>query len=425
MKNTLLLTGREEFIELEKLVYEDVNEYGRAKIKEMYQQQADTIEMRDSRGGKFTRIERKVVQITTHYGVIEVNVRTGRSGITGEWETPFIDTYLSGHKHKGCVSPNLEDKIIESFVHTGAYATTEKICTIWSTPVSDDKIRDIVIKTGMRCCDENLPERCEKSAKSEDTLIIMMDGWFARHRGEDWGMKKKSQSHIEWKEIKSAVMYVLRDNVNVSKNRCEIISKHILAMPANTEPYVFGQTVEKESIRVGLKEAKEVYFIMDGGTYLWNIYHDRFSNIAKGSLDYYHACQHLNTLAEHLFPDNLEQKENWYKLRRSKLKYYGAKRLIEILSEIEENSDNLDDKAKTEIAYFNKHEQHMNYHTLRKENIPIGSGKVESLCAQYQDKFKRRGQFWTQEGFEYAMKVYNWCVNGELKYAFRSREAVA
>ena len=53
---------------------------------------------------------------------------------------------------------------------------------------------------------------------------------------------------------------------------------------------------------MGLHRAAKTYFIMDGGTYLWNIYDVCFSVLAKGTLDFYHAVQHMNILAEYLCP---------------------------------------------------------------------------------------------------------------------------
>jgi hypothetical protein len=40
----------------------------------------------------------------------------------------------------------------------------------------------------------------------------------------------------------------------------------------------------------------------------------------------------------------------------------------------------------------------MNYQEIARRGWPIGSRTVESACSGQQDRFKRRGQFWTQEG---------------------------
>ena len=48
--------------------------------------------------------------------------------------------------------------------------------------------------------------------------------------------------------------------------------------------------------------------------------------------------------------------------------------------------------------YFAKHSERMNYQEIARRGWPIGSGAVESACSGQQNRFKRRGQFWTHEG---------------------------
>ena len=54
----------------------------------------------------------------------------------------------------------------------------------------------------------------------------------------------------------------------------------------------FSALVWTEAVRAGLLRAKRVIVVADGGAWIWNFARDRFS-FAEGSLDFYHACQHL------------------------------------------------------------------------------------------------------------------------------------
>ncbi len=49
---------------------------------------------------------------------------------------------------------------------------------------------------------------------------------------------------------------------------------------------------------------------------------------------------------------------------------------------------------------------------------PLGSGAMESTCAQYQCRFKRTGQFWSLEGDEafLALQTLHW--NGRWNTLF-------
>src|SRR5437868_8013036 len=53
-----------------------------------------------------------------------------------------------------------------------------------------------------------------------------------------------------------------------------------------------------------------------------------------------------------------------------------------------------------EVNYFGANLHRMNYAQGAKRGEPLGSGAIESTCRQYQCRFKRPGQFWTQAGDE-------------------------
>ena len=79
--------------------------------------------------------------------------------------------------------------------------------------------------------------------------------------------------------------------------------------------------------------------------------------------------------------------------------------------------------AKREAAYFLSHEEHMDYDRNAALGVPVGSGAMESQCSQNQNRFKRRGQFWSDEGFAAFMETYVRYTNGELEYCFLKRAA--
>ena len=58
-----------------------------------------------------------------------------------------------------------------------------------------------------------------------------------------------------------------------------------------------------------------------------------------------------------------------------------------------------------EADYFRKHKDHIHYGKLESERCPVGSGAMESTCAQFQTRFKRPGQFWATEGFQDLMDL--------------------
>jgi hypothetical protein len=133
-------------------------------------------------------------------------------------------------------------------------------------------------------------------------LVLMMDGWLTRERGPDWsaGPRKKNPERVEWKEIKSAVIYRLEQRAENASGRGMLLEKHVVATPPDTSPLDFGQAVREEAMRRGLARAKTVYLVMDGAVWLWDLAEDRFKTAVK-TLDFHHAREHLNTIAEALY----------------------------------------------------------------------------------------------------------------------------
>ncbi|MGI6494732.1 MAG: hypothetical protein ACOX5G_13455 [Kiritimatiellia bacterium] len=402
-------------IEAEKAIQRKHMELARREYEDYLQRLAESTPSEGSDGKPLVKTRTIGMRVATGFGPVELKVKNGLCRSSGRYETPMRLRFFGGRR--GCVSPAFEMRIAATAMETGSFEKASKLCREWGCPVSDDKVMDVVRDIAGRCEEGKLPRLCEEAAGSEDTLVIMMDGWFARHRGAGWGKRNpRAAERVEWREMKSATIFKLAHAAETSGGRRVLVTKHAVCMPAGTDPVDFGRKVEFEARRMGMMQAKFVYIVMDGGTYLWNIFEDRFATIAEGTLDYYHATEHLGALAAALFPDDEPARKAWLSERCRKLKRYGGKTLLDILK-AHEGDGCWDAKAvQRETEYFMKHKDHMDYLRQRRLGRPIGSGAVESLCSQLQNRFKRCGQFWSAVGLESFLKAYIWYVNGELHH---------
>jgi len=57
------------------------------------------------------------------------------------------------------------------------------------------------------------------------------------------------------------------------------------------------------------------------------------------------------------------------------------------------------------VEYFRNHRDHLHYQRNARQGAPVGSGSVESLCSQLQNRFKRTGQFWSPNGLRQLLKL--------------------
>jgi len=55
-------------------------------------------------------------------------------------------------------------------------------------------------------------------------------------------------------------------------------------------------------------------------------------------------------------------------------------------------------------AYFQRHHRHIRYQRFEQQQIPLGSGMVESACKWLiQQRFKGVGMRWSEDGFNHLL----------------------
>jgi len=358
------------------------------------------------------------IQIITFFGSITVRVRQGIDR-NNRWVSPVL-AFLGMRPHQR-YSPDMEKRMAVLAVETGSYEKAAVVADATWFTTSDDAMRSLVLRLGKVVQKHSATGMLAGAACSEDTLIVMADGWNARHRGKNWGSRSKNRrlpERVHWHEIRSGVIFKLSALLAVSGKRKAIMDKHIVAVPAETSPYDFGVRLEREAMRMGLGQAKVVFFVMDGGVWLWNIYKDRFEKCSKAMLDFYHLSQHLHALGAALHGEGSSKAAAWCGKILHDLKHKSSKPLFKALDKLLEEPPS-DDPAVHQVireqnSYFRNHADHMDYAANAALGAPIGSGSMESLCSQLQCRLKRTGQFWSKIGFASLLQVTVRYRNREL-----------
>jgi hypothetical protein len=68
------------------------------------------------------------------------------------------------------------------------------------------------------------------------------------------------------------------------------------------------------------------------------------------------------------------------------------------IAQVKMARDERGETVKEQQKCFSNLAERMNYKEIAQRGWPIGSGAVESACSGQQNRFKRRGQFWTKPG---------------------------
>ncbi len=311
-------------------------------------------------GLKLKGARRIGMKLHTVCGVVDLRVWYGVCSQSGRNMSPAREQW--GLKPNQRFSPELEKRMCYTAAQTDSYEKAACMAACWGSAVSDDGIHACVQRRGREAASLSPP--AHKTAENPFTMIIMMDGWMARHRGPQWGLKppEKSADRVHWHEIKSAVIFRLDQRVQTAGGRSILVKKHAVAVPAQTEPADFAQHVHAEAIRLGLAKAQAVYVVQDGAIWLWNLFEDRFSKCASGVLDFYHASDHLWALANHLFGQGSAEARRWVTRLLRQLRHGRESRVLRSLEELvkhaaEQHPQSLE-IITTTADYFLRHEQH-------------------------------------------------------------------
>lgn len=352
----------------------------------------------------------------THAGEVTIEVPYGQDRETGEWVSPVRVAWgLESHQR---LTPELHQRLCLTAAATFSYEATARVAACWGGPLADDStIHRHVQRAGMRAREEEkrreraaqipvLREETIREAGEENpsrgfSLLIMMDGWMARERGPEWGRKpsEKEGDRVRWREMKTAIVLRVEDRARTASGRPVVVEKAIVAHQGEWDG--LSKKLYAEALRRGLKQAKEVFIVADGGIWIWNLAKERFPH-ATGVLDFYHASQHLWAAAHALHEDDREKAKKWVEPLLHKLRHGKEEVVLKRLEELERVLPSLGDERREllerTVAYFDDHREHLHYAAVEKRGCPVGSGAMESTCSQLQGRLKRTGQFWTEEG---------------------------
>jgi len=273
----------------------------------------------------------------------------------------------------------------------------------------------IDVKTIRKYCRElgilGLENRGEISVDGREelegqTLVIGIDGGRLRERKKKRGKKKKGQKRqgytTEWREPKLFTIYLLNTEGEVVK---EFKPLHDATMGDADGVFDILQRYLKA---LDLSKVKRMVFCGDGATWIWRRVEGLVGKLGIEEaeiyqvIDYTHAKQNLRKIAE-LIQERDGKREKVYR-KWKRLLWEG-----DIQAICESICKNLKGKKKSKALkkwneYFHENQKRMQYAYFKENNIPCGSGCVESAIRRVINlRLKSAGIFWKRDMAEYFL----------------------
>jgi hypothetical protein len=146
-------------------------------------------------------------------------------------------------------------------------------------------------------------------------------------------------------------------------------------------------------------QLRSVIVLGDGAKWIWEHIGPLFGPERIEIVDWYHASEHIWTVARALHGEDTPESKAWAKSGLDWLWSCGPKPVLSWFDQAQPPSANSAATLKRERGYFSANAMRMQYPHFRKQGLPIGSGAVEASAKHLvQQRMKRAGSRWSDLG---------------------------
>ncbi len=222
---------------------------------------------------------------------------------------------------------------------------------------------------------------------SPDRLYIGIDGTGVPMRGGGT------------RESKTGIIYETKQVAGKTK----VVRAEYLATLERVDS--FGEQVYARAFRRGVENARDVACLGDGASWIWRSF-SHHHPAAVQILDYYHASEHLGTVAKAWYGEGTEAAKRWVKARQSDLLSDCVDSVIRSMRSWIPADDDAREIRRLNLKYFTDNKNRMRYASLAANSYHIGSGLVESACKTVVAmRLKQSGMRWSQGGAEAMLNL--------------------
>ena len=287
----------------------------------------------------------------------------------------------------------LERKIID-FALDGSFGKiSKKMKEHYNIDVPISSCQKITKKHGKEITETFL---MKPSDKKENYIIAECDGVMVpivKMSNEKKDKRKTRKS--EWKEVK----------LSLAKKKGTVYKIYLATIGSREKA---GDQLEKCVKKIGLGNATKIHFVGDGAPWIAEQVERVFGSQATYLIDFYHLSEYLAESSELCS----EEKKIWLKTQQNKMK---NNKLEEVIEELEKNLPNdKEEKIKKCLRYIENRKNQFDYKNAIENDLPIGSGEIESANKSIvQKRLKIPGAWWLTETVEHMLKLICLRENGD------------
>jgi hypothetical protein len=242
---------------------------------------------------------------------------------------------------------------------------------------------------------------------ADQVFYVEADGTGIPVRPEETEGRKGKQADqpAKTREVKLGCVFT---QTQVNEEGKPIRDVNTTSYVATLEPAAeFGRALRAEAIQRGMPLAKLVVFLGDGAAWVWELARVNFP-FALFILDFYHAAEHLELLAQALFGEATDQSKTqgyqWAKMLKEQPD--GLEIVLQEARQALPHRGKRREAALKQIAYFESNSNRMRYAEYLARGLFIGSGVIEAGCKTVIGlRLKQSGMFWSVAGAQNVLDI--------------------
>lgn len=209
----------------------------------------------------------------------------------------------------------------------------------------------------------------------------------------------------EWAEVKTLVLGEVLPAVEV-KGEVEVQTAQHSYFSRLTDSDTFQRLSLVETQRRGVETAQAVGAVTDGSDWIQGFV-DYHRPDAVRILDFPHAGEHLNNIAQSIWGEGSAPAQTWLAEQLHQLKHTGPNGVLSEVRRLIATRPEQPTLSK-ELAYLEKRAAHMDYPAFRAAGWPIGDGAVESANKLVVEaRLKGSGMHWARPHVDPMLALRN------------------
>jgi hypothetical protein len=199
-------------------------------------------------------------------------------------------------------------------------------------------------------------------------------------------------THTGGKEARAGVVYEPEWEAGRTPDECAGLRKEYVGTFGSRENLV-AEVCRRVKRRRPTPETP-VAALGDGAHWIWESFAQHLPHRVE-ILDFYHACEHLATVAAARFGAGSEAARAWMRTMKQEWREIGPWELLRQLEAWAPETAAAQEVRRQELGYFQNNQERMRYPKYLEAGFPIGSGAVEGACKHVVSaRFKQAGMRW-------------------------------